>query len=193
MDFSHNNNNNLNGSSQNSASIHPNGLNHNFAPAGQAMNGVMFGNNSNNGNNSNHNTSNSNGKREKSVVESVESILESLRQAVIVIEEFQAEKGQETLYRHMSDMVEEFSQLESHRSDNEILIPVEILNYIDQGKNPDLYIKDSLEACLHANERTNGKIDALQSFRNELETQMKDLYPAEYSVYHPPTTQNGEL
>lgn len=35
-------------------------------------------------------------------------------------------------------------------------------SFIDQGKNPDLYIKTYLENCLKANEQTKGKIEAIQ-------------------------------
>lgn len=35
-------------------------------------------------------------------------------------------------------------------------------SFIDQGRNPDLYIKESLDACLNANGRTKGKLDAIQ-------------------------------
>ena len=46
-----------------------------------------------------------------------------------------------------------------------IVIPVEVFNYIDQGQNPSLYTKNTLERALAKNEQVKGKIEVYSQFR----------------------------
>eukprot|EP01113_Clastostelium_recurvatum_P015492 TRINITY_DN1864_c0_g1_i1.p1 TRINITY_DN1864_c0_g1~~TRINITY_DN1864_c0_g1_i1.p1 ORF type:complete len:150 (+),score=45.30 TRINITY_DN1864_c0_g1_i1:162-611(+) len=119
----------------------------------------------------------------KHVEASLEALVESLRQAVIVIEEFRQDTGQDLLFKKINDSMAHLRALEEHRHEEDLMLPVEILNFIDQGKNPDLFIKESLEGCLKANERTRGKIHALQTFRDDLSTRLQELYPDEHKAY----------
>ncbi|KAJ0044057.1 hypothetical protein NL108_006278, partial [Boleophthalmus pectinirostris] len=44
---------------------------------------------------------------------------------------------------------------------HEINVPLEVFEYIDQGRNPQLYTKECLERALARNEQVKGKIDTM--------------------------------
>ncbi|KAI7990598.1 Mediator of RNA polymerase II transcription subunit 10b [Camellia lanceoleosa] len=51
-----------------------------------------------------------------------------------------------------------------------IQIPIEFLNLIDEGKNPDEFTRDVLNGCIAKNQNTKGKIDAFKAFLDEVES-----------------------
>ncbi|XP_041422169.1 mediator of RNA polymerase II transcription subunit 10-like isoform X3 [Xenopus laevis] len=46
---------------------------------------------------------------------------------------------------------------------HDITVPLEVFEYIDQGRNPQLYTKECLERALAKNEQVKGKIDTLKN------------------------------
>ncbi|POI21896.1 hypothetical protein CIB84_014357, partial [Bambusicola thoracicus] len=44
---------------------------------------------------------------------------------------------------------------------HDISVPLEVFEYIDQGRNPQLYTKECLERALAKNEQVKGKIDTM--------------------------------
>uniref|UniRef100_A0A452V7I8 Mediator of RNA polymerase II transcription subunit 10 n=1 Tax=Ursus maritimus TaxID=29073 RepID=A0A452V7I8_URSMA len=45
---------------------------------------------------------------------------------------------------------------------HDITVPLEVFEYIDQGRNPQLYTKECLERALAKNEQVKGKIDTMK-------------------------------
>lgn len=43
-----------------------------------------------------------------------------------------------------------------------IMVPHDLLKYVDQGINPDGYLKALLEETVHHNQVTNGKVEAIK-------------------------------
>jgi mediator of RNA polymerase II transcription subunit 10 len=81
-------------------------------------------------------------------------------------------------------VLNEFKKLEELCDPHyDIEIPMDILNYIDEGKNPDLFTKDILEKCIKANESVKGKIEALEKFRQALEKEIRTTFPEHYAAY----------
>lgn len=51
----------------------------------------------------------------------------------------------------------------------DVQVPVDVFEYIDQGRNPQLYTKECMEKSKAKNEEVRGKIDALNvSLQNYL-------------------------
>ncbi|GAM21938.1 hypothetical protein SAMD00019534_051130 [Acytostelium subglobosum LB1] len=117
------------------------------------------------------------------LLKTVEDLVEELNRSIIVIEEFQSQ-SQPVLFEKLGKIITLYKKVESQKDlfDN-VEIPLEIFKVIDQSKNPDLYVKETLQNCLVANERTKGKIESIKSFRNELDQHMASAFPDEYKVY----------
>uniref|UniRef100_A0A803LWR9 Mediator of RNA polymerase II transcription subunit 10 n=2 Tax=Chenopodium quinoa TaxID=63459 RepID=A0A803LWR9_CHEQI len=64
-----------------------------------------------------------------------------------------------------------------------IQIPMEVLNLIDDGKNPDDFTKDVLNSCIAKNQITKGKTDAFKSLRKHMLEELEQAFPAEVEEY----------
>lgn len=116
------------------------------------------------------------------VEETLELLIENFRQLKIIIEDYQPQ-SQDVLYAKINEIVETFRQLDSIRTLEDVDIPVEVLDYIDSGRNPDQYTKQALEKCIESNNKTRGKINSLQHFQYSLEDQLLKSYPEEFRSY----------
>ncbi|KAG7245192.1 hypothetical protein INR49_023758 [Caranx melampygus] len=66
---------------------------------------------------------------------------------------------------------------------HEINVPLEVFEYIDQGRNPQLYTKECLERALARNEQVKGKIDTMTKFKSLLISELSKVFPEEMSKY----------
>lgn len=144
----------------------------------------MANNNHANINNTNNHVgegANNEGGRQK-IEQSLEDIIENLRRFTITIEEYTSE-SQNLIFEKINTLIRGYENLDGIRHLYDVHVPFEIFDFIDQGKNPDLYIKTYLENCLRANEQTKGKIEAIEAYKNELDSQLSQLFPTEYAEY----------
>lgn len=113
----------------------------------------------------------------------LESFVENIRQLGITVNDFQS-NSQAVLNQKVNTLVTGLKEIDQlKRSVGSIVIPVEVFNYIDQGQNPSLYTKNTLERALAKNEQVKGKIEVYSQFRQELQSQLGLIYPdliAEY-------------
>ena len=52
-------------------------------------------------------------------------------------------------------------------------VPAELLSYIDDGGNPDVFLSDSVKAAVESNQAVCGKVKAFIEFRNKLMHKME--------------------
>lgn len=64
-----------------------------------------------------------------------------------------------------------------------IQIPLEVLNLIDDGKNPDEFTRDVLNSCIAKNQITKGKTDSFKSLRKHLLEELEQAFPQEVEDY----------
>ena len=62
-------------------------------------------------------------------------------------------------------------------------IPLEIFRYLDKGKNPERFVKDSLEQCFTMNQKTHAKVTVLDALRDQLSRDFEALYPEQYDAF----------
>lgn len=65
----------------------------------------------------------------------------------------------------------------------DVHVPFEVFDYIDQGKNPQLYTKDCIEKALTKNEEIKGKIDAYRKFKANMMVELQKTFPNEVNMY----------
>ncbi|KAE8790778.1 mediator of RNA polymerase II transcription subunit 10b-like [Hordeum vulgare] len=64
-----------------------------------------------------------------------------------------------------------------------IQVPMEVVNLIDDGKNPDEFTRDVLNSCITKNQITKGKTDAFKSLRKHLLEELKEAFPDDVEAY----------
>ncbi|ELU05881.1 hypothetical protein CAPTEDRAFT_225426 [Capitella teleta] len=113
----------------------------------------------------------------------LEMFIENTRHMGIIVEDFQPQ-GQNVLNQKINTMVSGMQELERLRPHvDDVKIPLEVFEYIDQGKNPQLYTKDCMEKALAKNEAVKGKIDVLKKFKAMLTVELSRVFPNEMAKY----------
>lgn len=77
--------------------------------------------------------------------------------------------------------LQEIDKLKTHVQD--FHVPLEVFDYIDQGRNPQLYTKDCLEKARNKNEEVKGKIDSFRKFKSNLMVELSKNFPNEINKY----------
>ncbi|XP_046373927.1 mediator of RNA polymerase II transcription subunit 10-like [Haliotis rubra] len=113
----------------------------------------------------------------------LELFIENTRQMGIIVSDFQPQ-GQNVLNQKLQTMVLEMQEIDKFRPQmQDVHVPLEVFDYIDQGKNPNLYTKDCLEKALAKNELIKGKMDNLKRFKAMLMVELTKVFPNEMSMY----------
>jgi len=118
----------------------------------------------------------------------LEQFQENARHMGVIASEFTA-RSQEPLNQKIHTMVHGLRQLDQMKDEfRDVKVPAELLDYVDQGKNPQLYTKEVLERTLNKNKEVNGKIELYKKFRAKLIQELgKDLPQdmANYTTFRP--------
>merc|ERR1712110_1168260 len=113
----------------------------------------------------------------------LELFIENTRQMGIIVSDFQP-SGQNVLNQKIQTMVTEINEIDKLRTQiQDVQVPLEVFDYIDQGRNPNLYTKDCLEKALAKNEQVKGKTDSLKRFKACLLTELSKVFPSEIEMY----------
>ncbi|KAK4055513.1 hypothetical protein OIV83_000059 [Microbotryomycetes sp. JL201] len=59
----------------------------------------------------------------------------------------------------------------------DINIPLDVINYVDQGKNPHTYTREMIERVAGENMYTNGILSAVSEYHDILTSQMSEAFP----------------
>ncbi|XP_040349562.1 mediator of RNA polymerase II transcription subunit 10 isoform X1 [Herpailurus yagouaroundi] len=96
--------------------------------------------------------------------EHLEKFVENIRQLGIIVSDFQP-SSQAGLNQKLNFIVTGLQDIDKCRQQlHDITVPLEVFEYIDQGRNPQLYTKECLERALARNEQVKGKIDTMKAF-----------------------------
>lgn len=74
-------------------------------------------------------------------------------------------------------------EIDKLKNQVDVNVPLEVFDYIDQGRNPQLYTKDCIDKALTKNEEVKGKIDAYRKFKSNLLSELSDTFPGEIGKY----------
>lgn len=115
--------------------------------------------------------------------ESLEQFIENVRQLGIIVSDFQSQ-GQSVLNQKINSTIAGLKDIDACKPQlQDIHVPLEVFEYIDNGKNPQLYTKHCLEKAVAKNELVKGKINMYKKFRQELLLQLSKVYPDQISEY----------
>jgi mediator of RNA polymerase II transcription subunit 10 len=113
----------------------------------------------------------------------LERSIENVRQIKIIVSDFQPQ-GQPGLNQKLHTIVKDLQEIDKLRSRvADIQVPLEVFDYIDQGRNPQLYTKDCMEKAVAKNEEVKGKIDAYRLFKAKLLEELTRVFPKETACY----------
>ncbi|KAA1104040.1 hypothetical protein PGT21_008359 [Puccinia graminis f. sp. tritici] len=87
---------------------------------------------------------------------------------------------------HMAELYELNANIAS-----EIPIPLEVITQVDQGANPDRWLKSFVERAAHENMYTNGILSNINQYRTLLQNKLADHFPELHQQLNQNQSQNS--
>ncbi|XP_044954985.1 mediator of RNA polymerase II transcription subunit 10b-like [Hordeum vulgare subsp. vulgare] len=87
------------------------------------------------------------------------------------------------LLQPLNALVAELDTMQKLADGCNIQVPMEVVNLIDDGKNPDEFTKDVLNSCIAKNQITKGRTDAFKSLRKHLLEELEEAFPDDVEAY----------
>ncbi|XP_030486696.1 mediator of RNA polymerase II transcription subunit 10b isoform X3 [Cannabis sativa] len=116
------------------------------------------------------------------VINSTQKTLGLLHQLNLTVTSFNAASQLPLLHR-MNSIVSELDNMAKLAEKCNIQVPMEVLNLIDDGKNPDEFTKDVINSCIAKNQGTKGKTDAFKGLRKHLLEEIETIFPEDVESY----------
>ncbi|KAL3649614.1 Mediator of RNA polymerase II transcription subunit 10b [Castilleja foliolosa] len=116
------------------------------------------------------------------VTNSIQKTLGILHQLYLTVSSYNV-ASQLPLLQRMNNLVLELDNMTRLADKCTIQVPMEVLNLIDDGKNPDEFTRDMLNGCIAKNQITKGKTDTFKSLRNHLLEELEQAFPDEVEAY----------
>ncbi|KAI9335376.1 mediator complex, subunit Med10 [Zopfochytrium polystomum] len=112
----------------------------------------------------------------------LEDALETLLKISITVANYQPESGP-VLQRRINEYVTQLADLDVLKEDLDVRVPLSVLEAIDEGKNPDQLTRDLVQILVDKNQKTNGRVRAMQDFSKELTSELQRNYPSLLEEY----------
>ncbi|XP_042444445.1 mediator of RNA polymerase II transcription subunit 10b-like [Zingiber officinale] len=116
------------------------------------------------------------------VINSIDKTLGLLHQLYVTVSSFSV-ASQLPLLQRLNALVSELDAMQKMADKCDVQIPLEVVNLIDDGKNPDEFTKDVINSCVAKNQMTKGKTDAFKSLRKNLLEELDHAFPDEVDMY----------
>ncbi|XP_016434615.2 mediator of RNA polymerase II transcription subunit 10b-like [Nicotiana tabacum] len=111
-------------------------------------------------------------------INSIEKTLGILHQLYLTVSSYNV-SSQLLLLQCLNNLVLELDNMVKFGGKCNIQVPMEVLNLIDNGKNPDEFTRDVLNSCIAKNQITKGKTDAFKGLRRHLLEELEQAFPEE--------------
>ncbi|KAK9472774.1 transcription factor subunit Med10 of mediator complex-domain-containing protein [Dipodascopsis tothii] len=107
------------------------------------------------------------------------TIIESLLELAITVHDYEGvAESRDTVVERVNSLTAQLAALQKPEpQDEEVLVPREIIQYIEDGRNPNVYTREFVELLLKQNQFVNGKLKVMRDFRDVLADQIKEHYP----------------
>ncbi|OVA04973.1 Mediator complex [Macleaya cordata] len=116
------------------------------------------------------------------VINSIQKTLGLLHQLYLTVSSFNV-ASQLPLLQRINAVVTELDTMQKLADNCNIQVPLEVLNLIDDGKNPDEFTRDVLNSCIARNQITKGKTDAFKGLRRHILEELEQAFPDEVEAY----------
>ncbi|SCV00801.1 LAMI_0G07382g1_1 [Lachancea mirantina] len=113
----------------------------------------------------------------------VASVIESFIELGISIYDFpgtpEATQGMVTNLRRNVDRLHQINRQSNDPTSqlNKVSIPMDVMQYIEDGRNPDVYTRDFVEAIRRSNQYQRAKMHGLKQLRDKLAEKVIEEFP----------------
>jgi len=103
---------------------------------------------------------------------SLEEAIDNLWQCSVIADDFSDPSMQEEFNSKLSGFVENLKQLDSLAREVDVDIPMQVIQSIDKGVNPEVISKEYYDLCKSQNDQARGRIFATDVFHGLLSERM---------------------
>lgn len=112
------------------------------------------------------------------IASNLQSLIESLIELGVMVHDFQGTPQSHTALMHKSNQVVSLlSGLTNSPFAQQYPIPVDVISYIEDGRNPDIYTREFVEVTAKTNARLKGKMLAFKKLRDVLGQKLIQEFP----------------
>ncbi|KXN72599.1 hypothetical protein CONCODRAFT_77689 [Conidiobolus coronatus NRRL 28638] len=112
----------------------------------------------------------------------LENLNEALLDIGITMHDYTKQR-EPIVQERINDLVNRFRVIDNIVSELDIMVPYDVINYLENGKNPDLFTRDFIERAAAENHFTKGKIAAHKDFYNILKEELNSTFPEDMKIY----------
>ncbi|KAL8676635.1 MAG: hypothetical protein Q9186_006862 [Xanthomendoza sp. 1 TL-2023] len=111
------------------------------------------------------------------VDDQIKDVIQELFQIQVATHKYAGPQTQQELVELITQLAGSLSELSNNASALPNLIPPEIVEYVDDGRNPDIYTREFVELVQKSNQYLKGKSEAFADFRDALAEEMVKAWP----------------
>ncbi|CEP14746.1 hypothetical protein [Parasitella parasitica] len=115
----------------------------------------------------------------RSAEDKLNELLQKLFELSVIVYDFQPD-GNKLVWKKINDIIEHYKELDDLKDGVDSFIPEEVINFVEHGKNPDIFTQRFVERAATENQFTNGKIKAVGEFRQLLTEEFTKSFPDLY-------------
>lgn len=107
----------------------------------------------------------------------LQSLIETLLDLGVSVHDLTEDSSNELIHRRINQVVRFYEILDNERHRISAEIPDDVIKYVDEGKNPDLYTREYVELLQKTNQGLRGNLEAIKDFRDILAEDLSALFP----------------
>lgn len=117
----------------------------------------------------------------------IKEIIDNIIQTSVIVYDFQGtDMSKEALVEQFNLLTRQLDELavqssakptNSSNTRDDDFFPLDVIQYIENGRNPDVYTREFVELAAKQNQYINGKMTAMFQFQNILGDAIKETYP----------------
>ncbi|KAG2201667.1 mediator complex, subunit Med10 [Mucor mucedo] len=115
----------------------------------------------------------------QSVEDQLNELLQELFELSVIVYDFQPD-GNKLVWKKINSIIEHYKDIDHLKDDIDSFIPEEVINFVEHGKNPDIFTQGFVERAATENQFTNGKIKAVNEFKSILSDEFSKSFPDLY-------------
>lgn len=121
---------------------------------------------------------NSDNKPIADAVEQLQQVIELLIELGVLVHDNQGTQQSHAALTHKTNqLVSQLSTLSSNPEAAQYPIPMDVILYIEQGRNPDIYTREFVEVTAKSNARLKGKMEGFRKLRDVLGDKLTKEFP----------------
>ncbi|KAL0256966.1 RNA polymerase II mediator complex subunit [Diplodia seriata] len=107
----------------------------------------------------------------------IKKVIQNLFQLVVQVHDYQGTNTEDAMKHEITNLLGNLLQLSREAGGLTLHIPPDIISYVENGRNPDIYTREFAELVQKNNQKLKGKSEAFAQFRDILASKIITAFP----------------